>query len=736
MKRSIYKDGVEVHMEDLNNTEETKADAIKERQVSFTQHGVTVGLKVTVNSATPSHIDIGADDGGGVAYCENGERIEVETSILDVPLADETIGVYNYVTLKYTETLGDYKQHESDGETYPTRAEETYEVEVLSEADYTVLSLTEKANRVIVAIVQANGEGQALGQSMIQGSLELIEPLTSTALDLDGAWLLRFSTNTLGANQKGTALFKFSYSDGERFMEYQAPADSAYGERVSLSGDGDFLLESYSTEYWCRVRIVVIMLPEVDEDHTTEVTKLYIPPLEGSDELYNTPTATSDDRLHRSKLGAGLPTGTNPHGLTYDDLTGGFTDVTRHQDLMHANGIISPIWEETGGSTALACSIQFGTIQCIQPGEDEYYFIHGLGFTSVESNTFIAWDLNDPPGTYYIAVGTDQLLHKSLTPFNEDDYLVLCSVDVTVSGGNRLLGNLYDLRKFGTTASGNIQDGAITNEKIADGAIRQRHLWADGDDTVIDALVKGENSNADHLHTHDIPDPSDLFYEKPLLYAPQSTEPDEVGSISGANIVGYKNPAIDKEDDDYGDLFPEDVNTVQKAIDQLASLMQVEMGRECPTTQEIMHTSGRMLNMTNVPLPNNHLTGKWADGQEVIEQECTWIVSPAFIWGASAVSVPWMYLCTTFGFGTGGDYPDEDNIDEWQGFFAIWRKWYQLFLKFIKGELFYGRYLITFFFIGIDNATLAVLSILSVWSNYHIVGTHPKGGVTYSDEAQ
>ena len=152
MKRSIYQDGVEVHMEDLNNTEETKADAIKERQVSFTQAGVTTGLRVTVNSATPSHVDIGVDEGGGVAYCENGERIEVTSSLQDIPLTDETYGVYNYITLKYTEVLSDYKQHESDGETYPTRATESYEVEVLTESEYTVLSLDERANRVIVGI--------------------------------------------------------------------------------------------------------------------------------------------------------------------------------------------------------------------------------------------------------------------------------------------------------------------------------------------------------------------------------------------------------------------------------------------------------------------------------------------------------------------------------------------------------------------------------------------------------
>ena len=107
MKRSKYQDGVEVHMEDLNNTETTKADAIKERQKSFTQHGAIEGLRVTPNTLTPSHIDIGVSVGGGsvggICYCKNGERIEVDSAILGNQLANETMDVYNFITLIYTE---------------------------------------------------------------------------------------------------------------------------------------------------------------------------------------------------------------------------------------------------------------------------------------------------------------------------------------------------------------------------------------------------------------------------------------------------------------------------------------------------------------------------------------------------------------------------------------------------------------------------------------------------------
>ena len=729
MKRSKFQDGVEVHMEDLNNVEQTKSDAIKERQVSFTQHGAVTGLRVTPNTLTPSHIDIGYDTAGGVGYCANGERIEVTSAILDESLADETSGIYNFVMLVYVEEEGNLKRHEADGNTYPTRVTETYEVSILTEADYNSLSQVEKDNRIVVGIVAANGPGQSLSQDRIQSSLDIPAVITSTAVDIDGIWLLRFSEDTT----RGTAYFKYVYSGGQREIQYAAPNDLAagspnYGTSVVLSADGDYLLESGDTDYWCRIRVVIIMMPVASSTVTTDVTELYDPPLEGStSELYPTPTATSDDRIHRSKRGSGLPTATNPHGLTYDDLTGGFTDVTRHQDLMHANGIVSPNWEATGASNCLACSIIVGRVEVEQPGADEYYFVHGLGFTTIEATTSVVWETGNPPGTYYIAVGTDQMLHKSLTAFNEDDYLVLCSVDVTVSGGNRLLGNLIDLRKFGTTATGNIQDKAITPPKIDDGAIRQRHLWSQGDDQTIEALVKGETSNADHLHTHDVADPADLFYLKPKLYAPQATAPDEVGSVSGANLVGYYNPMLDKEGDEYGVLFPQDVYTVQAAIDQLAALMKEEMARECPQVQEIMHTSGRMLNLTLVPLPDNHLNGGlWKDGvTPVVQDQCSWVVSPAFLWGASAISIPWIFVCSTFGFTTGGDYPGEDNIDEWRdkGWLA---KWWNLFQQFINGQLLYGRYLIMLVAFGADNILTALLSVLGVWANYHITATNPK----------
>ena len=716
MKRSKYQDGVEVHMEDLNNTEKTKADAIKERQKSFTQHGAIEGLRVTPNVLTPSHIDIGVEKAGGVGYCTNGERVEVTSAILDEQLADETMDVYNFITLVFTEVESDYKKHESDGNTYPTRVTESYTVSILTEANYGSLTQVEKDNRIVIGIVRANGPGLALSQNRIQTSLELSPAITSTTLAIDGVWLLRFSDNT----KRGSASFKYVYSGGQREIQYKAPNDTDYGTTVTLVGDGDYLLESNDTDYWCRIRIIVIMMPTASSTVLTDVIELYEPPLEGSTELYPTSTATAVDRLHRAKIGTGLPTPTNPHGLTYDDLTGGFTDVTKHQDLMHANGIVSQTWEETGSSNCLACSINIGTVLVAQPGANEFYFVHGLGFSTIEGITSVVWDVTDPAGTWFIALGTDQQLHKSLTAFDADDYLVLCSVDVTVSGGNRLLGNLVDLRKFGTTATGNIQDKAITHKKINEGAVRQKHLWAEGDDTTIEALVKGSNSNADHLHCHDIEDPTDLFYLKPLLYAPQNVEPDEIGSISGANLVGYKNPMIDKDGDTYGDLFPEDVKTIQAAIDKLAALMKTEMARECPQVQEIMHTSGRMLNLTFVPLPDNHMNGGfWKDGiTPVTEEQCSWIVSPTFFWGADAVCAPWCYICSTFGLGLGGD---NDPNTTW-----TFNDWWTLFTKMVNGQVFYGRWLIMIFFLGAVSGALSLLSVLSTHANYHITATNPK----------
>ena len=119
MKKALYHDGIEIHGDDLNNTEATKIEALKDRR-EFVKAG-TIGLLVTAGAGNTVNIS------EGVGYCANGERIESagETGVNVSP------GQYNFITLIYKEVEGTPKPHEKTGDSYNTRVEESYEVSVL-----------------------------------------------------------------------------------------------------------------------------------------------------------------------------------------------------------------------------------------------------------------------------------------------------------------------------------------------------------------------------------------------------------------------------------------------------------------------------------------------------------------------------------------------------------------------------------------------------------------------------
>jgi hypothetical protein len=133
-----------------------------------------------------------------------------------------------------------------------------------------------------------------------------------------------------------------------------------------------------------------------------------------------------------------------------------------------------------------------------------------------------------------------------------------------------------------------------------------------------------------------------------------------------------------------------------------------------------------MLNLTFVPLPNNNLNtkddagnyldGKWQDGEEVTEQECTWFVTPTCIWGIGGVHLPWVYVCSTFGLGRGGE---QDPTGEWN-----WNSWCNWFDTLINGNFLYGRWVVAFFAQSAGDIISMLSQVLIAQMNYHIVASH------------
>ncbi len=275
-----------------------------------------------------------------------------------------------------------------------------------------------------------------------------------------------------------------------------------------------------------------------------------------------------------------------------------------------------------------------------------------------------------------------------------------------------------DIRLFATVCKDVVQDKAIIPKKIDDGEVRKENLWDEGDDETIENLVKGETTFADNLHGHQAildmyNEWAKRWYYKTSLYKPQDP-PDESTSQAGADLVGYKvkkNTALQPS---------WNIDNVDEAILALTLLMKGLKERKFPTIQETMHTKGRMLNLTFVPLPDNHNSdGKWHDGTDVKESQCSWLVSPAFIWGFDFVPTPWVFSCSTFGTGYGGAYPPSMEETKW-----TWDKWWFFMDKIWSGNILYGRWLIFFWCIGVIGLFGQLFNIFGSHANYHIVGTH------------
>jgi len=299
-----------------------------------------------------------------------------------------------------------------------------------------------------------------------------------------------------------------------------------------------------------------------------------------------------------------------------------------------------------------------------------------------------------------------------------------------------------DLRPFGTICSNVIRERDLEIKKYYSGCLRRNSMWDGGDLKLIEDLCNGQEMQADRLHRHDkmyetLDNWASLWYKKTGLYKPQPEEPvEKLGADgSGGSLVGYENAKFnrylrEKVKYDYNwDIDAVDVDTIDEALWVISYLVKGLQEREFPPVQETMHTSGRLLNWTYIPLPNNNtstvdsdgnsLDGKWKDGTDVREDQCSWIVSPAQLWGLGGGALPWVWLCSTFGKGVGGDQADDFDFNPRS--IVEWITWIKAM---IDGQFFYGRWFMFMFFLNWTDILNVLFSILGLYGNYHIVGSH------------
>ncbi|MFA5132686.1 MAG: hypothetical protein WC444_05190 [Candidatus Paceibacterota bacterium] len=340
MKRAEYFNKTIPTEDQLNYTEDSKVSALLERLRSDSQLGVVNGFIVTVNPVDSTLIDVGPGEGyTGGKYRQldikgeySGERISTindstsgSTNFYTVQgqaLASYVAGIKNYVSLVYAE-VEDTALAEIDYPFTPhnTIVRDSFSVSVLAETDWNLLSLNEKRRRFLVAIITANGAGVPLTASSIQQVVQpKSHPTPTQPSNVSGAIITSLSQETLiGA---GT----LRYESSTKKLYWTAPG-STEGAGVTVTSSGSFTLYSFDVIYWITVEVTYASLPAGDETDSIDIISLY-----GS----IIPRFSAVDSVHRDMVGSGVPTLSNPHGMTIDDLPGGGFD---HADLFHRNGI-------------------------------------------------------------------------------------------------------------------------------------------------------------------------------------------------------------------------------------------------------------------------------------------------------------------------------------------------------------------------------------------------------------
>lgn len=378
MDKTLYANGVRVDTDALTRTELTKAAEILRSRAEFTSRGILSGGVVTAASSPDvGKVNIASFSG----FTPNGEYVESVGAIPTTALADDTNTTVNYVCAVYTETTSHVKPHESNGSSYPTRAQKSFRIRVYTEADFnnpsvlptsdTNLANDAKDRCLILAKVTAAGTGVApslitlpttFNNIMYTSLIQLATISGVTVLDVDPS------------SETGVGTITFNNASAPTFNFYWTSPSGTISSAVPVILDSVVTItDGSSPGHWITLEIIVSLLPLGTPNTLTESITVY--------NLYEQviPRRTAEDWLHRNLTGTGIVTPTNPHGTSQADLFGsGIGLLDEHQDVMHSNGI----WSDSPTvSTMFTGVLSAGTgadsITFIAPGPGDLYYVNG-----------------------------------------------------------------------------------------------------------------------------------------------------------------------------------------------------------------------------------------------------------------------------------------------------------------------------------------------------------------------
>jgi len=371
---SLYPDGVLVDQTALRRTETTKAAEIKRNRTDLSSRGMFTGGEITVNATDGTRIDVAQLSG----YAPSGEYIETTSDYYSIALDDYTLAAVNYVCAVYTEANVGDQPHESDGEVYAVEAQMAWRIRVFEESVFDALPASDtnlandaKDRCLLIGKVTANGSGIGLTTSNIFSPTDFDNILYSTPQVLStisGVTITKVSADTA----VGDGTVTFDDTGAPTYTLMWTPAVGGAGAAVPFTADGEYNLLDGLGNY-ITVVVAVSQLPVIGGSTTETVTIT---------NLYNQdiPRHSADDLLHRNKIGTGIVTEVNPHGMSVDDLEGVSvaTAIQEHQDVQHCNGI----WRESSSSIfgmSLIINTPPGgdTLVVQPPATSDLYYING-----------------------------------------------------------------------------------------------------------------------------------------------------------------------------------------------------------------------------------------------------------------------------------------------------------------------------------------------------------------------
>jgi len=377
MDRALYPDSVEVDNSALGYTESTKIDQILDRTLAIAQVGILSGLVVSVNTTNNQLVDVSS----GQTFVVNGELAVLSADQIGIPLADNTNGIVNYVIINYVETDTTPEPSEDGLNIEYTLVESAGVVSILTQAQYNALLPSDQQNMEVIASIVATGG--AISPSLITQSSSFSNVLApSQPSTITGVTIIHIDSTT----PTGTGTLDFDASPPNSSdpsipaprIRWQSPGDGVPGTYVNIPSNGVYSLVANSG-HTLTIQVISVTLPLIDVTEPIQVVSLYTQPIVRT---------TAADYLHRTYVGSGTPSTSNPHGLTFADLGGSPNQqVEAHQLLMHSNGI-----RKGSNSVFLYTSVipvsgpSPDYIAITGPISGDTYYVNGVELLSITNN--------------------------------------------------------------------------------------------------------------------------------------------------------------------------------------------------------------------------------------------------------------------------------------------------------------------------------------------------------------